>query len=162
VITPEYPPCQTLCVRRHNDVPYLAIWDAWQEKPNLVAIRRGAGGDGLELRTAENSYMLLFGSGEARFEDGSSLQTDGHLAMWRPGGSAVLIGGTTLEVRSQGKVLNIKSDRPVTLSAEYASGKACFDTSADIQYDTRGGVDHPRPAPKATVQITGDLWPVQE
>ena len=44
VITPQNPPCQTLCVRRTSDEPFLAVGDAWIDKPNLQTVTRGEGG----------------------------------------------------------------------------------------------------------------------
>ena len=40
VITPRNPPCQTLCVRRRDDLPFLAVGDAWRDQPNLLSNRQ--------------------------------------------------------------------------------------------------------------------------
>ena len=44
VITPQSPPCQTLCVRRTHDEPFLVVGDAWIDQPNLQTVTRGEGG----------------------------------------------------------------------------------------------------------------------
>jgi hypothetical protein len=39
------------------------------------------------------------------------------------------------------------------------NGRVQQEIAGDIQYDTFGGADHPRPIPEINVIITGDRWP---
>ena len=55
VITPQSPPCQTPCVRRTSDEPFLAVGDAWIDKPNLQTVTRGEGGLSLRIQTVTNT-----------------------------------------------------------------------------------------------------------
>jgi hypothetical protein len=54
--------------------------------------------------------------------------------------------------------LKVRLDQPASLSAEHVNGSIRKETSGDIQYDTYGGVDHPRPVPKVKVSVDGELW----
>jgi hypothetical protein len=74
VITPDHPPCQTLCVRRHDNAPFLAVWDAWRAAPNLTAIEPAqANTAGIKLTTRSAQYYLVYGPGCARRTDATTM-----------------------------------------------------------------------------------------
>ena len=98
VITPRNPPCQTLCVRRHNDLPFLAVGDAWRDQPNLLSVSTGDAGSSLLLHTRSNTWHLCFGPGKTRFADGVSLDTDAAFALLRNRDAILLVHGTRLDV----------------------------------------------------------------
>jgi hypothetical protein len=162
VITPEHPPCRTLCVRRTTDIPYLTVWDAWREAPNLQTASPGSAPESLRLATASNVYYLLFGPGESRFEDGASLQSDAPFALVRAGTGLAYVGGTALEFVTPSGTLRMTSDAAASVAAEYQDGIVTLDVAGDIQYDTDHGQDVPRAVPKADVTFEGNLWTVRE
>jgi len=161
-VTPTNPPCQTLCVRRGDDSSFVAVWDAWRDSPNLQVISAGSTPGSLIIRTATNTYHLLFGQREARFGDGLAMKSDGEFALFRDCDAAVLIGGTLLEVNSPAGDVRLVLDNPATASAKFADGVATLDLSGDIQYDTYGGQDYPRPVPAVRAKIDGKLWKVDK
>ena len=160
VITPRNPPCQTLCVRRRNDLPFLAVGDAWQDQPNLLAVSAGDTGPSLLLRTKSNTWHLRFGPGKTRFADGVSLETDAAFALLRNRDAILLVHGTSLDVESPEGTLNAKLDKSVSVSAEWTNRTVTVETAGDIQYDTWGGQDHYYPDPAVKVAFEGSLWQV--
>ena len=161
VITPRNPPCQTLCVRRRDDLPFLAVGDAWRDQPNLLSVSAGDAGASLLLTTRSNTWHLRFGPGKTRFADGVSLDTDAAFALVRNRDAIVLIHGTRVEVGSPEGSLRAKSGLPGSFSAEYANRTVTLETAGDIQYDTWGGRDHYRPVPPVNVTFEGSLWSVK-
>jgi hypothetical protein len=159
VVTAKDPPCQSLVVRRSNDRPFMAVWDAWRDRPNLEAVLPGDSPQSLCLKTKANRYDLLFGPGEARFEGGVRVKTDAVFAIWREPGAAMFVGGTSMAVESPGGRLELVVPKTATVAVEFSGGKAAITTAGDIRYDTIGGVDRERPAPPVQVAIKGDLWP---
>jgi len=162
VVTPENPPCQSLVVRRHDDAPFLAIWDAHRGSPNLKSVSPGSSQRSLRIKTASNTYYLLFGPGETRFDDGVSLKSDATFACWRADNAALFVGGTTYEVKNTWGHVQIAGDVRASVSVEYADGTATIETAGDIEYDTVGGQDVPRPTPKVNVAIEGNLWQINK
>ncbi|MHB8952983.1 MAG: heparinase II/III domain-containing protein [Pirellulaceae bacterium] len=160
VITPHSPPCQTLCVRRTNDEPFLVVGDAWIDQPNLQAVTRGAGCASLRLQTAANTYYLLLESGSTRFEDGVILTSDAHLSLMRNRDAVMIVDGTKLEIESPEGVLRVATNKPCSLSAERHEETVTCEISGNIQYDTQGGADHHRELPVTVLSRTGDLWPI--
>ena len=161
VVTPRNPPCQTLCVRRHNDLPFLAVGDAWRDQPNLLSVFAGDAGSSLLLQTRSNTWHVLFGPGKTRFADGVSLDTDAAFALLRNRDAIFLVHGTRLDIESSAGTLRASLDQPASLSAEYTDRTVTLETAGDIQYDTWGGRDHYRPAPPVKVSFTGTLWRVE-
>lgn len=157
-ITETDAPCQTLCTRRKNDVPFLAVWDAWKEAPNLKTVTPGIGQKSVNIETQSNTYYLVFG-GKAEFPDGVSLSTDGVFAVYRTSGGVMFAGGTHATVTTPEGMLRVAADGVASVSAEFANGKVTYEVSGDIQYDTWGGVDHYRDPPELKVAIEGELWP---
>ena len=158
-ITENDPPCQTLCVRRYDDTPFVAVWDAWKESPNLTAITPGSGPKSVKLDTQSNVYYLVFG-GDAVFPDGVTLATDGAFAVYRVPNALLFASGTYAAISTPEGALRVSSDGSASVSAEYADGVASLEVSGDIQYDTWGGVDHYREPPAVSVTIEGALWKI--
>ncbi len=161
VITPKNPPCQTLCVRRVNDTPFLAVSDAWRDQPNLLSVSGGDGGQSLLLKTKSNTWHMLFGPGKTRFDDGVRIETDGTFALFRNRDGVLLVHGTQLRVGSPEGDLQINMNGTASVCAEFASYTVSLLTAGDIQYDTWGGSDHYRPAPKTLLTLGGSLWQVK-
>ena len=158
-VTPEHPPCQTLCVRRANQSPYLAVWDAWKESPNLQSVAIGFDSErSLAFKTGSHSYVALFGPGSAEMEGGITVTSDGAFFLLRDGDAAVLIGGQSAMVKTPKGDLEISTDAKASGSVFWSDGTTSSIISGDIQYDTYVGQDHPRPAPKVTPAARGSLW----
>ena len=160
LITEKDPPCQTLCARRKSDAPFVAVWDAWKEAPNLTSVSPGSGPKSVRIQTLSNVYYFVFG-GEAQFPDGVSITTDGVFAVYRPSGGLMFAGGTRAAVSTPAGSLRVSSNAVASVAVEFASGEAAVEISGDIQYDTYGGVDHYREPPDVTVAVEGDLWRVE-
>lgn len=161
VITPRNPPCQTLCVRRRNDLPFLAVGDAWRDQPNLLSVSAGDAGPSLLLKTKSNTWHLCFGPGKTRFADGVSLETDAAFALLRNRDAILLAHGTRLDVESPEGTLHARLDKTVSVSAEWTNRTVTVETAGDIQYDTWGGQDHYYPDPAVKVTFQGSLWQVK-
>jgi hypothetical protein len=165
VVTSERPACQTLCVRRRGDAPFLAVWDAWKEQPNLRSVEAGSDrGASVRIQTASDVYYVLFGKGKAVFSDGVELESDGAFAALRDRDAAMLVGGKRLRAVCAEGDLELIAEEPISVCAEKAAaaGKESpaegILKSGPIQYDTYGGTDHPRPVPEVVVKIQGSLW----
>lgn len=162
VVTPRNPPCQTLCVRRHSQAPFLAVGDAWRAQPNLVSLSAGDTASSLLLQTRSKIWHLQFGPGKSGFADGVSLDTDASFALVRNRDAILLVHGTRLAIDSPSGILNVSLDQVATVSAEYTNRAVVLETAGDIHYDTWGGIDHYRPAPQAKTSFTGSLWDVKD
>jgi len=141
VITAEHPACQTLCVRRSSDAPFIAIWDAWRDTPNLSEIT--VAGQGLILKTKSNVYHVLLGPGEIAFPDGVTLKSDAEFSLVRNDDVCAFVSGTHLEM----KTLQTEAEVQLNEKGNAWSGRAGPGDVAStpcIEYDTFGGVDHPR------------------
>lgn len=159
VVTPQNPPCQSLCVRRHSDAPFVAVWDAWKGAPNLRSVAAGTSGNGLRITTVANTYWMLLAPGEARFDDGFALASDGEFALLRNRDAVLLVGAMRLEVTADSKRLRVTLPEPATVSIQRKGGRTEIETWPAVQYDTYGGENHLRDRPKLAVAIEGDLWP---
>ena len=158
MVTPQHLPCQSLCVRRRDDSPFLAVHDAWRDSPNLKSIERVAGADAVRIKTAANTYHILCGPGQASFADGISIRTDATFALLRNRDAVVGVGGTAVEIETPEGRLAVRCDRRANVSAEWSAGTVVFETSGDIQYETRGGRDHYPPADRVGMHLSGSLW----
>ena len=152
----------TLCVRRRNDLPFLAVGDAWRDQPNLLSVSAGDPGSSLLLHTRSNIWHLCFGPGKTRFADGVSLDTDAAFALLRNRDALFLVRGTRLDIETAADTLRASLDQPASLSAECADRTVTLETAGDIQYDTWGGRDHYRPAAPVKATFTGTLWRVEK
>ncbi len=157
----EHPAGQTLCVRRTNDVPFVAVWDAWKEAPSLAAVHAGDTVGALSLKTSAGQYWIRFGPGRANFEDGVALSSDAVFTCISSG-AVTWVGGSKVEFQSQQGTLLITSDARACVSAEYAEGTLTLEFAGDIQYDTLGGEDRYREPPVIHVEVEGNLWPVKQ
>ena len=149
VITADHPPCQTLCVRRTNNEPFVAVWDAWRDTPNLIEVVRV--GQGLMLKTKSNVYYVLLGSGEIAFPDGVTLKSDAEFSLVRNTDVFAFASGTHLEMKTS------QTEAEVHLNEKgnaWTGGAGPGDVAYTpcIEYDTFGGVDHPRDRSRLTVQ----------
>ncbi len=158
-VTKEHPPCQTLCVRRTGDAPFLAVWDAWKDSPNLQSLRWVDGGSSVDLSTTTDRYRLRFGPGESRFGEGVILSSDAAFSC--AGTDAVtFVAGTRLELRTPDGSLAIATNKPASVAAEIARGTVTLEIAGAILYDTVGGEDRYRKPPDVDVKIGGDLWQI--
>jgi Heparinase II/III-like protein len=165
VIAPDYPACQTLCVRRTQHAPFVAVWDAWTDAPNLRAVTPSRNRpDALTVKTASHTYHLAFGPGVAEYEDGTVLNTDAAFTLVRDSDAAVLmrdrepvlvVHATRLSVRHAADGLTVSLEEPATISANWDPDGFTVKVAGDIQYDTYGGQDHPREAPSVEPSIGG-------
>lgn len=162
VVTDGHPPCQTLCVRRHDDASFVALWDAWKDTPNLQSAQAGRGDtEALEFTTASSRYCVLIGPGEARFGD-IRLQSDAVFTVYRHPDALTAIDGTRVAVETPQGELRATVDGPATFAAEREGDSVTVEVSGNIQYDTYGGEDHRRDVPGRSVAFEGNLWPAQE
>jgi hypothetical protein len=160
VITPAHPPCQSLCVRRHDDSPFLAIHDVWRDSPNLQAVEQTAGVDAVRIKTATNIYYIFWGPGRTNFADAVSISSDAAFVLFRNRDAVAFVGGTAVEIDTPEANLVVQCDRRASVSAEYLAGTVVFETSGDIQYETRGGRDLYPPATEITPTFDGPLWTI--
>ena len=159
VITPDNPPCQTLCVRRTDPAPFVAVWDAWREEPNVQAIQHGVceTAQGILVKTRENVYFTLFGASKAQFEGSVTMESDGAFALVSSRDTAVLVHGTRLSVQTPNGHLEVHATIPTTVAVTQGADGPAATCSADIHHDTHNGVDHPRAAPPAEIQLSGEI-----
>lgn len=165
-ITPDNPPCQTLCARRTSGDPFLAVWDAWTDQPHLETVTPGSRTGSLCLKTGSHTWYLLFGPGETRFEDGTALETDAEFAMIRDRDAFMAVAGRFVSLTVEGGKLRASWSERASVAAEYTlaegaeSGAVALEIAPDIHYDTIAGQDVPRPAPEIALRYEGDLWRV--
>ena len=74
----------------------------------------------------------------------------------------MLVHGQGLQVDCPGGALEVRLNQPASLVAEAIAGTIKQKLAGDIEYDTYGGTDHPRPTPTVKVTITGTLWPSRD
>lgn len=168
VITPNNPPCQTLCVRRTNSrAPFLAVWNATRGGANPVGVAWGDDGRSVSLAAATGArYVILFGGGTAK-SDGYTMSSDATFVAARIGekgcDAVAFASGTFCEVIDAGHALRVAvtprdaDGGPVRASvcAEFApDAEPVITVAGDIHYDTYGGEDHLRPAPEVDVTVT--------
>lgn len=159
VIMPGHPPCQTLCVRRTNDVPYLAVWDAWKDEPNLVQVEPQGTGQVLKLVTRRREYHVAFGPLDAALDDGMRLESDGVFTLINDTGDFLCVDATRLRFSLPAGHLALESDMRVTLAGELTDDGPVLEISPAIQFDTYSGKSHFRDLPHVVIDIQGNLWP---
>jgi hypothetical protein len=157
VITKDDPPCQTLCVRRRDDVPFLAIWDAWKRNPSVREIRF-SGMDAAFVATQSHEYRVRFGPGTTEFDDGVSVTTDAAFTAVRDTDAVVVVGGTRATVTFPKGTIVVAASGKITAAVSRESGDAEVQTFPPIQFDTYQGENHPRPKPDVSIDVSGTLW----
>ncbi len=157
VITDAYPPTQSLCVRRKDDAPFVAVWDSWKDTPNLVSVSVGNRPEALLLRTKAHTYHVLFGGGKAVFPDGLEMESDGAFVVVKDRQAMTLVGGTGLTMAQDGNELTLEGETVATV--EIRRGNEDITVHPVIAHDTYGGVDHPRPAPSNAGFRMRGTWP---
>lgn len=158
VVTSRNPACPTLCVRRERAGRFVAVGDAWRTQPNLQTVTASADGQSLVLRSRSSTYHVLLGPGRAEFADGFTLASDANFVVVRDTNAVMLVHGATLTLQSGAGDLKIQLDQPASLDAELYGGFITQKISGGIEYDTYGGVDHPRAVPNVKVDFSGRLW----
>lgn len=162
VVTPAFPPTQTLCVRRSSQAPFVAVWDAWKDQPNLVSVASAEDRpDALFVASRENTYYVAFGPGSATFADGTRLESNAAFTVVRGRQSATLVHGTTLTIEGSGARGTVLLTEPATVYVAVNPTAPEVQVFADIAHDTRGGEDYARPAPAITPVVDGDWLRVQ-
>lgn len=157
-ITESYPPTQTLCVRRRNNAPYLALWDSWKEVSNLVDVKLAEGrNDAVRVATRSHVYYLVFGGGKAVFPDGLTVEAAGAFAAVRDTAQGTLIDGTMLALERGSKRRAIFLHMPASVTTTRDEKMPLF--HPNIMYDTYGGENHPRPHPPVTEVALRGVWP---
>ncbi|MBL7645675.1 MAG: heparinase II/III family protein [Candidatus Hydrogenedentes bacterium] len=157
VITPAFPPTQTLCVRRQDHAPFLAVWDSWKETPNLQSVEAALNrSDALRLTTVEHTYHMAFGPGLAEFGDGVRIESDAAFTLVRDRDALTLVHGTALTIRGAEGTTTLRLGAPTTISIVRQAGEPEVRIEGDISYDTIGGEDCPRPVPDVTYTIEGN------
>ena len=159
VITDAHLPTQTLCVRRTQHAPFVAVWDAWKEQPNLrevtVAPNRP---DAMTVSTTAHTYHIAFGPGPATFADGTRIDTDAAFVLLRDRSALTLVHGTQLKVAGAEEMATVMLDAPATVQVHWNGRNPAIAVSGAIAHDTRGGQDHPRAAPIVAPSITGNWF----
>lgn len=147
VVTPTNPPCSSLCVRREsNDSRFTAVWDSWiGDQPRVRDIAASRTGEGLSIQTQGHCWYVVTAPGDVAFTDGTTLATDAAWAIFGSHGALAMIGGSRLDIRTGHGDLSLQTNAPATLSMQLVDARVAQQVSADIQYDTYGGIDHPRP-----------------
>jgi len=157
IITPEHPPCQTLCVRRRYHAPFLAVWDAWRDEPNLLSVERVGDGNALYVKTRSSAYYVLFGKALVDFPGGVALKGDGAVSVLRNGDAVAYAGGTRLDVTTpEGRQSVCLSERG-SAEADWRQDHVHGDKVMPVHYDTYGGQDHRRPSGHLAITFEGDL-----
>lgn len=156
VITEGHPPCQTLCVRRESDGPFVAVWDSWREQPNVVSVTR-AGEQALVVKTRKHTYCIQFGGGTTMFADALEIASDGAVALVRDREAAAFAGGTFIGVTAPEGRMRISLNNAGGAEADWSTGIVAADKVCPIQYDTYGGVDHRRNSAMHEVTFSGNL-----
>lgn len=158
VITVAFPPTQTLCVRRTDNAPFLAVWDSWKEQPNLQSIEPATNrSDAVKVVTAGHAYYIVFGPGMAQFADSVQTDSDAALTVVRDHDGLTLVHATRFTVQQGGSASTVSTEQPATVWMQWKGGAPEMGLEGDISYDTVGGEDHPRPAP-ALVPATDGNW----
>lgn len=161
IVTKEHPPCATLCVRRADQEPFVAVWDSWTTSPSVREVK-GADGPGFVLGTTEHRYLVATGPGSVTDEGGISLSGDAAWCIVRDRDAITWVDGTWVELGAAEGGVRLSTDRPVTLSAEFRDGALILELSENVQYETVAGRDVYRDRPKVRVAVRGNLWHVRE
>ena len=158
VVTEAHPPCQTLCIRRRNDEPFLAVWDAWRTAPRLQAAAPGEGARSMCLATTAHTYYLVFGPGETAFTDGVHLETDGVFALLRDRDALEMVGGTQVKAATPEGDQTVQLDRRASVVVECTTDGLTKETTPDICYFTKAGENQPVESDAVGLSIEGSLW----
>jgi hypothetical protein len=157
VITEAYPPTQTLCVRRTDNSPFLAVWDSWKEKPNLQSMDAASNRpDALRLVTTDHTYYIAFGPGVAEYGDGLRIESDAAFTLVRDRDAVTLVHGTVLTISGTEGSSTLQLSAPATISMVWSAAGTEVRLEGDISHDTFGGDDHSRPAPDVTHTVEGN------
>ncbi len=114
----------------------------------------------LLIHTKNNVYHLLFGPGQAPFPDGITLAGDGSVSLLRNRDALALAGGTWTSVSAaSGERARISLNKTGSAEWDWSQGTDRLGRAAPIQYDTYGGVDHPRDCGDIVAAIEGRLSP---
>jgi len=157
MVTPDHPPCQTLCVRRRYHAPFLAVWDAWRDTPNLQSVQRIGQGNALYLKTRSNAYCILFGAGLVDFPGGLALKSDAAVAVLKNDAAVAYAGGTRVHVMTPRGQQGIRLSERGSAEADWSQDRVVGDKVMPIHYDTYGGQDHRRPSAHLAITFEGDL-----
>jgi hypothetical protein len=157
VITKDDPPCQTLCVRRRDDVPFLAVWDAWKDEASAREFQF-AGTNGVFIATESHTYYVCFGPGIVQFDDGVSITTDAAFTAVRDAEAVTIVGGQNATVTFPDGTVAVAAEERVTCTVTRGPSRAEVETFPSIQFDTYRGENYPRPRPEVTVDVGGTLW----
>ncbi|MCC6489977.1 MAG: heparinase II/III family protein, partial [Candidatus Hydrogenedentes bacterium] len=157
VITADIPPCQTLCVRRNNNEPFLAVWDAWRAEPNVSELTF-TGDGGVLLRTRSHTYHIRTGGGRSNFPDGCAIETDGDFAAVRDGDAVFAAGAAALTFLTPNGFLLLKAPEKTTMSVSREAGSVSTAVHPSVSHDTLRGENSPREAPAFRVEVSGNLW----
>ncbi len=143
VVTENHPTTQSLCVRRHDDEPFLAIWNAWLDKPNLNSVKVAKNRkDALILETTSHRYYIAFGPGTTEHADGTVVNTDAAFSIVRDHDGVSLIDVSHFSIKGEQGQFNFRHDSPISISVlgEHIS------ITPSIAYETRGGTNYPATA----------------
>jgi hypothetical protein len=157
VVTKDHPPCQSVCVRRHDDAPFIAVWDAWKVAPNVQEIRF-AGSEAARIRTKSHTYRFRFGPGRSEFDDGVILTTDAVFTAVRDTDALTFVGGREATVVFPAGTATVSVEEAITVAVCRQADGVHVRALPAIQFDTYQGVNHPRPVPDAPVNMDGTLW----
>lgn len=159
VITAAFPPTQTLCVRRTDNAPFLAVWDSWKDQPNLQAIEPAINrSDALKVVTAEHTYYIVIGPGVAQFASGVQIDSDAAFSIARDHDSLALVHAAKFAIQEGGSASTVATDEPGTVWVQWKGAAPEIDIEGDISYDTFGGEDHPWPAPALAPVVEGNWF----
>jgi len=146
MVASGHPPCQSVCVRRKNDKPFFAVWDAWKEKPQLKSLEWQDAHDAppaVKLITKSHVYTLMFGPGEQCFSEDIRMKTDAAFACLRDEDHVSWVDGTFLRVEKGGRAWHVVSSEKVSLTWTRIGAEADktgqFTKSGPIQYQTVAG-----------------------
>lgn len=160
VITEAFSPTQTLCVRRTRHAPFLAVWDAWKEQPNVKRIEKATDrADAVLVETAAHTWRFAFGPGAATFADGTRIETDAAFTALRDREAVTLVHGSALSIEGDGARGSVILTEPASVYVAPASGAPRV--VADIAYDTYGGEDHVRTPQNVASVVEGDWFRVR-
>lgn len=155
IVTEGHPACQTLCVRRTDNAPFIALWDSWKGEANLVSVERK--GQGILLKTRGNAYYILLGPGKAEFVDGLILEGDGQFSILRGREAMAFAGGTQFSAVCPEGHMSVRLNQAGNAEVDWSKGHIEGDKVQSIQYDTYGGEDHRRPSGELAVTLDGNL-----
>ncbi len=159
IVTPDHPPCQSLCVRRTDNAPFIAVWDAWRGAPNLQSVERVPGKEALLLATRAHRYHVLLAPGAVEFPDGVTINSDASFGILRDRDAIAYAGGTELSVQCSEGNITARLNEKGNAWADWSGGTLTRAASPGIEYDTYCGEDHPRDTSAIVLSMEGSLPP---